>query len=198
MKRVMVCLKKIVCVMLWAVFLSAEAQAGEVQEFTPGFNIYAYHLEEGKAVSDFPLPAAELGYFTADKSNFHYGEIAERLGIPLETIQLIRCMGYIYTDKPTKVVFVVRSDGITGNAVFVDKKLKLKKFGRFVADSAVVILDKPGLHEVDMRIYGGINNKRQISSVLNLVWDFDFKIKTENSNKPDPAHTVLVLPIKAQ
>ena len=187
----------ILCLSLLIPASKAAAQEVFSARFTPGYNIYVYSLKLGTSISDLPLPNAELGYFTAEKPLYQYRDVAKLLEISPRTMHLIRGIGYINIEKPTTVIFLANSDGRVAYALYANKKLITKEFTvSGLANSSEITFSKPGIYELDFRIYGTINQNKEIKEELYPYHDFHFKIKTEDSSKPLPAYSVLLLPLK--
>lgn len=193
-------LKQIAQIIFYLILLlpsAAAAQELSFSTYTPGYNIYAYNLKPGTSVSELPLPNAELGYFTAEKPFYQYTDVAKLLEISPRTIRLIRGIGCINIKKPTTIIFLANSEGKVAYALYANKKLIAKEFATSgLANSSEITFSKPGVYELDFRIYGTINQHKEIKEELYPYHEFQFKIKTEDSNKPLPAYNVLLLPLK--
>ena len=170
-----------------------------VQKYTYGFKLYQYNLEPGDSVADNPIPKAELGSFVAKKSEFTYIEAEKIIGIPINTARLYRAMGYLNVKKPGAYTIITTSQGSRKyGCIFVNKKLAISNRNSPFALTAPVYFSEPGCYEVDIRIYDFINRDLVVPNGYSYAPSakFNFFIKTPDNDKPQPAHKVLLLPLR--
>lgn len=163
----------------------------ENKKFTYGFKLYQYNINHDDSVVDNPIPTAELGSFVAKKSEFTYSEVVKYIGIPVNTPRLYRAIGYLNVKKPGTYTIITSSQGSSKyGCVFVNKKLAMSSRNSPLVVTAPVYFSEPGHYEVDIRIYSLSTNSHLRDG------KFKFLIKTPDSDKPQPAHKVLLLQLK--
>ena len=169
------------------------------QKYTYGFKLYQYNLEPGDSVADNPIPKVELGSFVAQKSEFTYREVEKIIGIPINTARLYRAMGYLNVKEPGSYTIITTSKGHSKyGCIFVNKKLAISNRNSPFVVTAPVYFSEPGCYEVDIRIYDFINRDLVVPNGYSYTphATFNFLIKTPDNDGPQPAHKVLLLPLR--
>ena len=164
------------------------------KQYVRGFRLYQYNVELNSSVADNPLPAVEIGSFRAKKSIFSTKELAEIIGIPVNSAKMYRAVGFLKVDQPDTYTINVTSEGYKSyGCIFVDNKLCAHGKNEPFSLSGTVTIEKHGIYLVDIRVYDGINDEliaytKYHTSKRNKL---NFMIKCSNDEMLKPLHTVL-------
>ena len=192
-------------ILLYVVFqtslpnLSRAAPSNTAPKYTNGFKIYQYNLQPGDSVADNPLPNAELGSFTAKKSEYSYREAEKNVGVSVNSGRLYRAVGLLNVKDPGNYSIITTSDGGPKyGCIYVNEKLAVSGRTSPFTLVAPVRFDTPGLYPVDIRIYDCIDKNLVVPSSYRYTPEakFKFSIKTPDSEIAIPAHKVLFLQLK--
>lgn len=198
-KRIWIKIFLILLVFFQILCIKQTFAASENQKFTYGFKLFQYDLKKGDSVADNPIPTIDLGCFVAKKSEFTYREVVDKIKIPVSTARLYRAFGYLnVTDPGTYTIITTSQSGPKYGCIFVNKKLAVSDRNDGFVLAAPAHFSQPGLYEIDIRIYDSINKDLVVPKTCAYTPSakFNFMIKTPEDDMPQPAHKVLLLPLR--
>ena len=174
--------------------------ADAAARYTHGFKLYQYHLDYGVSVEDDPIPAAELGAFVAKKSEYNFEEAIKAVGVLTKSPRLFRAVGYLNVTTPSTytIIMTARDNPYMYASIFVNKAKVAGAQGYPLSLTAPVSFKEPGVYEIDIRLYAHVTEKlvtREYGGSPRLD-SFNILIKAPDNDTQQPAHKVLLLPLK--
>lgn len=182
----------------------------QTKKYTNGYLIYVYSIDKDYSVTDNYIPAAELGFFTAKRSEYKFFDITQQIKTSIKSSYMFRICGYLYVANPGVYTFLINAhtQGMYGS-VFINEKLFSSKYAP--NDLSIVTpakFDKPGLYPVDIRICTGILDDLTVSgSPVLLTWagnefhkfrdNLAITVKSPTKPQPEPIHRVLLIPLNS-